>query len=200
MELPWSKLDVVTFSWQKVLGGEAAHGMIVLSPRAVQRLENYSPPWPMPKIFRMLKGGKLNSALFTGEVINTVSMLCVEDYLQALAWVTRAGGVDGLIKRSERNLEIVSNFVAKHDWISFLAESEDIRSSTSVCLKLNLSAEKVKAFQGLLSKNEVAYDIGSYRTAPPGLRIWCAGNVDPEDVEALLPWLEWAFSEVSKQE
>mmetsp|Transcript_18115 Transcript_18115/g.51087 ORF Transcript_18115/g.51087 Transcript_18115/m.51087 type:complete len:376 (-) Transcript_18115:143-1270(-) len=198
MDLPWEKLDVVTYSWQKVLGGEAAHGMIIMSPAAAKRAGEYTPSWPMPKIFRLLKAGKLNEGLFRGEVINTPSMLCVEDYLEALRWVRGLGGLPALIQRSEQNLAIVEKFVEENDWISFLPISKPIRSSTSVCLKVDLPADKVKAMQALLAKEEAANDIGSYRTAPPGLRIWCAGNVDPSDVDALMPWLKWAYLQISQ--
>ncbi|SES05320.1 phosphoserine aminotransferase apoenzyme [Tranquillimonas rosea] len=198
MELPWDKLDVVTFSWQKVLGGEAAHGMLILSPRAVERLENYTPAWPLPKVFRLTKGGKLNEGIFEGATINTPSMLCVEDYLQALDWAKKVGGLKGLIDRAEKNFAVVDRFVAAHDWIEFLAETPETRSTTSVCLKFDDDriAEPdafAKAVQKRLEKEGVAYDVGAYRDAPAGLRIWCGGTVEAADLEALMPWIEWAF-------
>ena len=182
MPLDWSKIDVLTYSWQKCLGGEAAHGILVLSPRAVERIESYDPPWPLPKIFRLKKGGKLNRAIFKGDTINTPSMLCLEDYLDALAWA-RQIGLDGLIERSRANLAVIEKWVAHTDWIDFLAESEAIRSHTSVCLKITnekfqaLSEEDktafVKGIAGTLSKNDIAHDAGSYKDAPPGFRFWC---------------------------
>ena len=196
MELPWHKLDVVTYSWQKVLGGEGAHGMLILSPRAVERLESYSPPWPLPKIFRMTSGGKLSEGIFQGDTINTPSMLCVADYLDALAWCERVGGVPGTIARSTANLKLIEDFVASHPWISFLARRPETRSNTSVCLSLDLPAEQVKALVKLLEKEGVAYDIGSYKDAPPGIRIWCGATVETADVRALLPWLAWAYEQV----
>lgn len=196
MELPWEKLDVVTFSWQKVLGGEGAHGMLILGPRAVERLESYTPAWPMPKIFRMTKGGKLIEGIFRGETINTPSMLAVADYLDALNWVRSIGGQAASIKRSEDNLQVLADFVGSHDWISFLAETPQTNSNTSVCLKVEASPEQVKAMAKLLEKEGVAYDIGSYRDAPPGLRIWCGATVEKSDIEALLPWLEWSYQQV----
>ena len=196
MALPWHKLDVVTYSWQKVLGGEGAHGMLILSPRAVERLESYSPPWPLPKIFRMTSGGKLSEGIFQGDTINTPSMLCVADYLDALAWCERVGGVPGTIARSTANLKAIEDFVAAHPWISFLARRPETRSNTSVCLSLDLPAEQVKALVKLLEKEAVAYDIGSYKDAPPGIRIWCGATVETADVQALLPWLAWAYEQV----
>ena len=196
MPMPWEKLDVVTFSWQKVLGGEGAHGMLILSPRAVERLESYTPPWPLPKIFRLTKGGKLIDGIFTGATINTPSMLCVADYLDALNWVKQQGGVEGTIARSEANLKVIESFVAERDWISFLAEDASIRSNTSVCLSLELSADQVKQVVKLLDSEAVAYDIGAYRDAPAGLRIWCGATVELTDLELLMPWIEWAYNEV----
>ncbi len=200
MALPWRKLDVITFSWQKVLGGEAAHGMLVLSPRAVRRLEMYTPSWPLPKIFRMVKNGKFMSEIFEGSTINTPSMLCNEDYLDALAWAESAGGLDALIKRSNSNLNVFEGFVKEHDWIHFLAEKKEIRSNTSVCLTLDLPPDHIKAFIKLLEREQAAYDCGSYRDAPAGLRFWCGATVETSDIEKLLPWLEWAYEEVRKNE
>ena len=196
MELPWDKLDVATYSWQKVLGGEGAHGMLILSPRAVARLESYSPPWPLPKIFRMTSGGKLTEGLFRGETINTPSMLCVADYLDALAWVDSIGGVPATMARSEANLRVIADFVAANDWISFLAKDPATRSNTSVCLTLDASAEQVKQVVKLLETHGAAYDIGAYKDAPAGIRIWCGATVQTEDLQALLPWLSWAYTQV----
>ena len=200
MPLPWHKLDVVTFSWQKVLGGEAAHGMLILSPRAVERLENHQPGWPLPKVFRLTKGGKLNEGIFQGSTINTPSMLCVADYLDALAWVDDIGGVEATIRRSQENLAAIERFVDQHAWIRFLARTPETRSCTSVCLAVDLEADAIKAMVNLLADEGVAYDIGAYRDAPPGLRIWCGATVPTQDIEALLPWLEWAYAEVNQRE
>lgn len=199
MDLPWDKLDVTTFSWQKVLGGEAAHGMIILSPRAVERLETYTPAWPLPKIFRMTKGGKLIDGIFVGETINTPSMLAVEDYLVALDWAKSIGGLKGLIARADANAQAVWDFCAARDWIDNLAVDPATRSNTSVCLKftdarIQDGAAFAKAVAKRLEKEGVALDIGAYRDAPAGLRIWCGGTVETADVAAMLPWLEWAFN------
>ena len=196
--LPWDKLDVTTFSWQKVLGGEAAHGMLILSPRAVERLESYTPAWPLPKIFRLTKGGKLIDGIFEGATINTPSMLAVEDYLLALDWARDVGGMEGLRERAYANLAAVQSFVAENDWIAFLAKDPAIRSNTSVCLKFTDDRIKdgagfAKAVAKRLEAEEVAFDIGSYRDAPAGLRIWCGGTVETSDVVALMPWIKWAF-------
>ncbi len=197
MDLPWDKLDVITYSWQKVLGGEGAHGMLILGPRAVQRLESYTPPWPMPKLFRMTSGGKVTEGLFKGETINTPSMLCVADYLDALAWVDGLGGVAATIARSEANLKVISDFVAANDWISFLAKDPATRSNTSVCLSLKASEDQVKQVVKLLEAEGVAMDIGAYKDAPAGIRIWCGATVESGDLQALMPWLSWAYQKVS---
>ena len=209
MDLDWAKLDVVTFSWQKVLGGEAAHGVLILSPRAVARLESYSPPWPLPKIFRMTKGGKVSLDIFEGATINTPSMLCVEDYLDALKWASSIGGLDGLKARSNGNLSALADWVAKTAWVEFLAETADIRSNTSVCIKVvdkrvtglspDAQADFAKKLASLLEKEGVALDAGGYRDAPPGLRIWCGATVDTADVDALTPWLDWAFETLASE-
>jgi len=203
-QLDWPKLDVVTFSWQKALGGEAAHGMLILSPRAVERLETYAPPRPLPKIFRLTKGGKLNQGIFEGETINTPSMLCVEDYLDTLAWAKSIGGLEALIARADANAKVIADWVAATPWIEFLARDPALRSNTSVCLKVvdpsvaklapDAQAAFVKGIAATLEKEAVAYDIAAYRDAPPGLRIWCGSTVERADVEALTLWLDWAFA------
>ena len=197
-DLPWDKLDVTTFSWQKVMGGEAAHGMLILSPRAVERLESYTPAWPMPKIFRLTKGGKLIDGIFTGATINTPSMLCVEDYLFGLNWAKSIGGLDALKLRADANARAVWNFCATRDWIENLAVAKENRSNTSVCLKFTDpriadGAAFAKAVAKRLEAEGIALDIGAYRDAPAGLRIWCGATVETSDVEAMLPWLDWAF-------
>jgi len=204
MNLPWPKLDVVTWSWQKVLGGEAQHGMLALSPRAIQRLENYVPPWPLPKLFRMTKAGKFDEAPFKGETINTPSMLAVEDALDGLRWAETVGGLKGLIARSEANLKVLSDWVDRTEWVGFLAKGPATRSSTSVCLSFvdpwflghgdEAKAAIAKKVAGFLEAESVAFDIASYRDAPPGLRIWCGATVEASDLEALTPWLDWAYA------
>jgi phosphoserine aminotransferase len=203
--LDWAKLDVVTFSWQKALGGEAAHGMLILSPHAVARLESYTPPWPLPKIFRMTKGGKVNRGIFEGETINTPSMLCVEDYLDTLAWAKSAGGLKGLRARADANAKVIHDWVARTPWIANLAEKDEIRSNTSVCLKIvdpaitSLSVDAqwafVKDLVARIEKEGAAYDIATHRDAPPGLRIWCGSTVERADLAALTPWIDWAFAQ-----
>lgn len=193
MEMQWSKLDVTTFSWQKVLGGEGAHGMIILSPRAVERLESYTPPWPLPKIFKLTKKGKLIDGIFRGETINTPSMLCVADYLDALAWIDSIGGLSAAIARSEANLAIIEEFVEKTSWLSFLARDPATVSNTSVCLSVDASPEQVKEILKLLEIEKVALDIGAYRDAPPGLRVWCGATVEKQDVALLVDWLASAY-------
>lgn len=202
-KLDFEKLDVVTFSWQKVLGGEGAHGVIILSPRAVERLENYTPAWPLPKIFRLTKGGKLIEGIFTGATINTPSMLCVEDYLDALNWGKSLGGLSGLHARADANFAVIDTFVGKTEWIDFLAKVPETRSNTSVCLTIvdsritaldaDAQAAFAKGLVSLLDKEGVAYDIGHYRDAPAGLRIWAGATVEASDLEALMPWLDWSF-------
>ncbi len=206
-DLDFEKLDVVTYSWQKVLGGEAAHGMLILSPRAVERLENYTPAWPMPKIFRLTKGGKLISGIFKGATINTPSMVAVEDYTQALEWAKKLGGLDALIKRADDNAQAINAWVEKTDWVEHLVADPAIRSNTSVCLKLSDAAvagldEEAQAaipkkMVKLLEEENAAYDLGAYRDAPAGLRIWCGATVETSNIEALTPWLDWAFGEAS---
>jgi phosphoserine aminotransferase len=209
MDLAWDKLDVVTWSWQKVLGGEAAHGMLALSPRAVTRLESYTPPWPMPKIFRLTKGGKLNASIFEGSTINTPSMICVEDAVDSLVWAESIGGLEGLIGRSQANLDAVTRWVESSDWVGFLCEDEASRSSTSICLKItdpwaaerddDVVAKTVKAATKRLDQEGVAFDIGSYRDAPTGLRLWGGATVDTADLERLFAWLDWAWSEAKSE-
>jgi phosphoserine aminotransferase len=204
--LAWPKLDVVTFSWQKALGGEAAHGVLILSPRAVARLESYAPPWPLPKLFRMTKGGKVNLEIFEGSTINTPSMLCVEDYLDALKWAANIGGLAEMKRRADANLGVLEAWTQRASWAAFLAEDPAIRSNTSVCLKVidprvtGLSdaaqADFAKKLASALEKEGVALDVGGYRDAPPGLRIWCGATVDTADLDALTPWLDWAFETV----
>ncbi|MEO1949153.1 phosphoserine transaminase [Thioclava sp.] len=205
MDLPWDKLDVTTFSWQKVLGGEGGHGVLILSPRAVERLENYSPAWPLPKIFRMTKGGKLNEGIFKGETINTPSMLCVEDYLVSLNWAKSVGGLKGLIARADANAKVVWDFCAAKPWIANLANDPATASTTSVCVKftddrIKDGAAFAKAVAKRLEAEGVGLDLGAYRDAPAGLRIWCGSTVETADVEALMPWVEYAFeAEIAAQ-
>ena len=209
MDLPWQKLDVVTWSWQKVMGGEAAHGMLALSPRAAERLQTYSPPWPMPKIFRLTKGGELIEGIFRGETINTPSMVCVEDALDGLSWAEGIGGLRGLMKRSEGNLAAIADWVGKSDWAGFLAEDPAQRSSTSVCIKItdpwfaaldaSVQSSVPKKIDALLDSEGAAFDINGYRDAPPGLRIWAGATVETSDLEALFPWLNWAYATVKAE-
>ncbi len=209
MPIPWEKIDVLTYSWQKVLGGEAQHGVIVLSPRAVERLQSYQPVWPLPKLFRLVKNGKLIEGIFKGETINTPSMLCVEDALDSLKWAESIGGLPGLIQRSEANLKAIADWVAQSDWAAFLAELPETRSCTSICLQIvdswftSLSPEQqastAKKLAKLLEKQGVAYDVAPYRSAPPGLRIWGGATVETADIQALLPWLDWAYATVKQE-
>ncbi len=208
MELPFDKLDVVTYSWQKVMGGEAAHGMLILSPRAVERLESYVPPWPLPKLFRMTRQGRLNEALFEGDTINTPSMLCVEDALDALRWIDEVGGVQAVIARSRANLNVLARWAANTSWVDFLARDPATRSSTSICFRMTPNASGddpsadpaavVKRLVTLLADEHVAYDINAYREAPPGLRIWGGATVSPDDLALLTPWLDWAYEQVTQ--
>ena len=204
VDLPWEKLDVVTYSWQKVMGGEAAHGMLILSPRAVERLVCFTPPWPVPKLFRMTQGGQLNEALFRGDTINTPSLLCVEDALDGLRWAERIGGLPELVRRTQANLAVLEQWEAVSEWIAFLPARRAIRSSTSICLRIDdvrysglgeaAQRAKVKDMVAALEAEGVAYDINGYRAAPPGLRIWGGGTVETSDIEALVPWLDWAWA------
>jgi phosphoserine aminotransferase len=206
-DLDWAKLDVVTFSWQKVLGGEGAHGVLILSPRAVERLETYSPPWPLPKLFRLTKAGKLSADIFEGATINTPSMLCVEDYLDALKWAQKIGGLTELRRRADANLGVIADWVEKTPWVDFLPARPETRSNTSVCLKVvdpkitaldaAAQADFAKKLASLLEKEVVALDIGAYRDAPPGLRIWCGATIEASDLDALTPWLDWAYQVAS---
>ena len=195
--MDWAKTDVVTYSWQKVLGGEAAHGMLILSPRAVERLESYVPPWPLPKLFRMTKGGTLDQGIFEGETINTPSMLCVEDYLAALHWARRIGGLKALRARADANAAVIERWLARTPWAINLAKRPATRSNTSVCLILKTDEAVPKKMAKLLEAEGVAYDIGSHRDAPPGLRIWCGATIETSDVEALMPWLDWAHAQAT---
>ena len=209
MDLPWDRLDVVTWSWQKVLGGEAAHGMLALSPRAVERLESHRPPWPLPKIFRLTKDGRLNEGIFSGATINTPSMLCVEDALDALRWAEEIGGLPALIGRAEGNLEAIAAWAGARDWVDFLARDPATRSCTSICLRITdpwfaalapgEQSAAVKRMVAMLEDAEAGYDLGAYRDAPPGLRIWGGATVAREDIEAVLPWLDWAYAELKHE-
>ncbi|MEE2969900.1 MAG: phosphoserine transaminase [Pseudomonadota bacterium] len=209
MKLPWDKLDVVTYSWQKVMGGEAAHGMLILGPRAVERLQTHSPAWPMPKIFRLTSVGKLNEGIFRGETINTPSMLCVEDAIDGLKWGEQIGGLNALIARSEANLAVIADWVTDTDWVDFLSHAPDTRSCTSVCLNVvdpwfaALPADQqlaaTKRIEAMLDQEGVAYDINGYRDAPPGLRLWAGATVETADMAALLPWLDWAFAQLKQE-
>jgi phosphoserine aminotransferase len=200
----WSKVDVLTYSWQKVLGGEAAHGILILSPRAVERLETYRPPWPLPKLFRLIKAGRLDAAIFEGETINTPSMLCVEDYLDALTWAESVGGLEGLMARANANATVIFEWIARTPWVANLAVDRATWSNTSICLEIvdpefralsaDAQAKFAKDIAALLDREGVARDIGSYRDAPPGLRIWTGSTVEKSDLEALVPWLDWAFA------
>ena len=208
MPMPWEKLDVTTWSWQKAMGGEAAHGMLVLSPRAVERLESYTPPWPMPKLFRMTKDGRLDEGIFRGETINTPSMLCVEDALFSLRWMESVGGQAALVERSRKSLATIADWVDRTSWVEFLARDPATRSSTSVVVSITaasgLSGESLsgapKRIAGVLADEGVAYDIANHRAAPPGLRIWAGATVEPEEIAALLPWLDWAFAEIARSD
>ncbi len=209
MKLPWDKLDVVTYSWQKVMGGEAAHGMLILGPRAVERLQTHSPAWPMPKIFRLTSGGKLNEGIFRGETINTPSMLCVEDAIDGLKWGEQIGGLNALIARSEANLAVIADWVTDTDWVDFLSHAPDTRSCTSVCLNVvdpwfsalpaDQQSAATKRIEAMLDQEGVAYDINGYRDAPPGLRLWAGATVETADMAALLPWLDWAFAQLKQE-
>jgi phosphoserine aminotransferase len=205
-DIDWSKVDALTFSWQKVMGGEAAHGMLILSPRAIARLESYTPPWPLPKLFQLTKNGKLNAGIFEGETINTPSMLAVEDYLDTLSWAEKIGGVTELMRRADANAKAVWDWIDRTPWVANLAEDRTTWSNTSVCLKIvdpevtasaaDVQAKIAKDIVALLEREGIAFDFGAYRDAPPGLRIWCGSTVEAGDVEALLPWLDWAFAEI----
>ena len=197
--LDFDKLDVVTFSWQKVLGGEGAHGVLILGPRAVERLQTYTPPWPLPKIFRLTSGGKLIAGIFEGETINTPSMMCVEDYIVALEWAERVGGLKGLMARADANAAVVQRWIDQRPFASNLAKLAATRSNTSVCLTLEADEAALKAMVKLLEAEKAAFDIGSYRDAPPGLRIWCGATVETSDLEALMPWLDWAYEEANSK-
>lgn len=208
MDLPWDKLDVVTFSWQKALGGEAAHGVLILSPRAVERLESHTPAWPMPKIFRMTNNGKLNEGIFVGDVINTPSMMCVEDVIDALNWAKSVGGLEGMIARSKASFKVLEDFVAKSDWAEFLAQDASYRSNTSVCLSIKADwfkakspeeqKEIVKTMVKLLGDEGVAFDCNAYKDAPAGLRFWCGATIEADDVKKLCPWLDWAYEQIKE--
>lgn len=208
MDLPWDKLDVVTFSWQKALGGEAAHGILILSPKAVERLESYTPSWPMPKIFRMTTNGKINEGIFVGDTINTPSMMCVEDVIDALNWAKSVGGLQGMIERSKASFKVLEDFVAKSDWAEFLAKDASYRSNTSVCLSIKADwfkaksseeqKEVVKKMVKLLGDEGVAFDCNAYKDAPAGLRFWCGATIEADDVKKLCPWLDWAYEQVKE--
>jgi phosphoserine aminotransferase len=206
MKLPWDKLDVVTWSWQKAMGGEAAHGMLVLSPRAVERIESYTPPWPLPKVFRMTKKGKIDAGIFRGETINTPSMLCVDDALFSLRWMEKAGGAPEMLRRSQANLAAIAAWVEKTPWAEFLAADKATRSCTSICVKIadasGLSGDALvatpKQIASMLAAEGVAYDINNHRAAPPSLRIWGGATVDADDIQNLMPWLDWAFAEYTR--
>ncbi|MFQ3287810.1 MAG: phosphoserine aminotransferase [Alteromonadaceae bacterium] len=198
MDIDWHKIDVATFSWQKVLGGEGAHGMLILSPRAVERLESYTPAWPLPKVFRLTSNGKLIEGIFKGATINTPSLLCVEDYLDALSWIDSIGGLPAAIEKSQGNLNVLAEYVAENDWIDFLAKSAEIRSNTSVCFQIKANNEQIETMIKLLADEQVAFDIGAYKDAPSGLRIWCGATVQKSDLLALLPWLTWAYQQATE--